>query len=106
MNLGSIKLPILAAAMFAALPSRAMACAACFGQSDSDLAHGLNAGILFLFVIVAAVLGGFAAFFIYLARRSARVSAAAEALARDGDDSWRDSDGGELVSSSRWEAVP
>lgn len=54
-------------------PSSALACAACFGQSDSALAVGMNWGIFSLLTVVVCVLGGFAAFFIYLAKRSAMV---------------------------------
>jgi len=52
-------------------PSSLRACAACYGQSDSPLAQGFNWGILSLLGVVVAVLGGIAAFFIFLARRSA-----------------------------------
>jgi uncharacterized membrane protein HdeD (DUF308 family) len=55
----------------AALPQPALACAACFGRSDSRLAEGMNWGILSLMGVVVFVLGGFAAFFVYLARRAA-----------------------------------
>ena len=48
-----------------------LACAACYGQSDSPMAHGLNGGILSLLIVVVGVLGSIAAFFIYLARRAA-----------------------------------
>lgn len=57
-------------------PAKLFACAVCYGQSDSPLAEGMNMGILFLLAVVALVLGGFVAFFIYLARRSAAVAAA------------------------------
>ena len=56
-----------------------LACAVCYGQSDSPLAEGMNMGILFLLGVVALVLGGFVAFFIYLARRSAAVAASRQA---------------------------
>jgi len=56
------------------LPPSASACAACFGRSDSELARGMNAGILSLLVVVVFVLGGCAAFFVYLAKRSAMIS--------------------------------
>jgi hypothetical protein len=52
-----------------------LACAACYGQSDSPLAQGMNWGILSLLGTIAAVLGGFVAFFVFLARKSAAVSA-------------------------------
>jgi len=47
------------------------ACATCFGRSDSALAEGMNLGILFLLGVILSVLTAFAAFIIYLARRSA-----------------------------------
>ncbi len=57
------------------IPNLAAACAACYGKSDSKLAEGMNWGIFTLLVVVGGVLAGFAAFFIYLAKRSAMVSA-------------------------------
>ena len=53
-------------------PNSLRACAACYGQSDSPMAAGMNWGIMSLLVVIAMVLGGVSAFFIYLARRSAR----------------------------------
>jgi len=61
---------VSAALVIASLPRSASACAACFGRSDSKLAQGMNMGILSLLVVVVCVLGGFAAFFVYLVRRS------------------------------------
>ncbi len=63
-----------AALVMASLPRSALACAACFGRSDSKLAQGMNMGILSLLVVVVFVLGGFAAFFVYLVRRSSMIS--------------------------------
>ena len=60
-----------AAGLILALPGSAHACAACFGQSDSPLAKGMNMGILSLLAVVIFVLSGCAAFFIFLAKRSA-----------------------------------
>jgi len=59
----------------ALLPDAARACAACFGQSDSNLAKGMNMGIFSLLLVVVSVLGGIASFFIYLARKSSAVAA-------------------------------
>ena len=56
-------------------PASLLACAACYGQSDSPMAAGMNWGILSLLAVVAVVLGGVAAFFVYLARRSAALAA-------------------------------
>jgi hypothetical protein len=58
-----------------ALPSRAIACAACYGQSDSALAEGMNMGVLFLLGVVTLVIGGFVTLFVMLARRAAAVAA-------------------------------
>ena len=61
------------------LPHSLQACAACFGQSDSPLAEGMNMGILSLLVVVVSVLGGIAGFFVYLVKKSAAAAAAAHA---------------------------
>jgi len=57
-------------------PQTVSACAACFGKSDSKLALGMNMGIFSLLGVVVCVLGGIAAFFIHLAKRSARTPTA------------------------------
>jgi hypothetical protein len=62
-------------------PGSLLACAACYGASDSPMAQGMNWGIFSLLAVVALVLGAVAAFFVYLARRSAALAAqAAEPL--------------------------
>ncbi len=66
-NLKMFLLPVLALAL---LPNPVWACAACYGQSDSPLAKGMNLGILSLLVTIVLVLGGVASFFVYLARKS------------------------------------
>jgi hypothetical protein len=65
-------------------PYSLQACTACFGQSDSPMAKGMNWGIMSLLVMVVGVLGCLVAFFVFLARRAATVSvsAAAPAIAR------------------------
>ena len=50
-----------------------LACATCFGRSDSALAEGMNMGILFLLGVIGVVLGGIASFMIFLARRAAQL---------------------------------
>jgi hypothetical protein len=65
---------LLALAMLFA-PCAAHACAVCFGNSDSKLSKGMLAGVLVLLLVVLAVLGGFVALFIYLARRAAAIAA-------------------------------
>jgi len=57
------------------IPAPVLACAACFGKSDSSMARGMNWGIASLLVVVIGVLGGIASFFIYIARKSAMADA-------------------------------
>jgi len=72
-------LAALLAAGWAAQPTAGFAsvfaCAACYGQSDSPLAQGVNWGIFSLLGVVVGVLGAIASFFIYLARKSAAATA-------------------------------
>ena len=56
---------------FMANPGSIRACAACYGQSDSPMAHGLNWGIFSLLLVVVVMLSGITSFFVYLAKRSA-----------------------------------
>lgn len=58
-----------------------LACAACYGQSDSAMAAGMNWGIFSLLVVILGVLGGVAGFFIFLGRRAAMVGGSAAAAA-------------------------
>ncbi len=57
------------------------ACAACGGQSSDAQAVGLNWGIFSLLGVIALVLGGVGAFFVYLARRAAAAASALPAAA-------------------------
>lgn len=50
---------------------RALACAACFGQSDSAQARGMNAGILTLLGFVVLFWVAMGSFFVFIARRNA-----------------------------------
>lgn len=63
---------MLFALLLALAPRSALACAVCFGQSDSKLAVGMNMGIFTLLFVIGSVLVIFASFFIFLARRAAR----------------------------------
>ncbi len=65
---------LLTLAILLAMRGQCHACAACLGNSDSAMAEGMNWGIMTLLVVVLSVLVGIAAFFIYLARRSAMVA--------------------------------
>jgi len=70
-------LPLILAACFAS--QRALACATCYGESDSNLAVGMNWGILSLMVVAYFVLFSIAGFFGYLMYRSHRMASAMEA---------------------------
>jgi len=52
-------------------PLSLRACAACYGQSDSPMAQGMNWGIFSLLGVVVVVLGSISTFFVFLARRAA-----------------------------------
>jgi len=78
----------LAAVCLRPVPS--LACAACYGQSDSPMASGMNWGILSLLGVILLVLGGVALSFISMARRAAAVAAAEAAAARPGGGARRD----------------
>jgi hypothetical protein len=56
-------------------PGPLWACTACYGQSDSPMAQGMNWGIFSLLAVIAVVLGGVTSFFVYLGRRSAAAAA-------------------------------
>lgn len=71
---------ILVAGLIGLAPARVLACAACYGTSDSPMAQGMNAGILFLLGVIGMVLCGAATFFVFLARRSSAVTKAQEKL--------------------------
>ena len=58
-------------ACLAQLHGSALACAACYGKSDSPMAQGMNAGIFALLGVIGVVLLGAATFFVVLARRAA-----------------------------------
>lgn len=60
----------LAALALLCLPPAALACATCYGKSDSKLAEGLNIGIFALLGFITLVMLWIAGFFYYLARRA------------------------------------
>jgi hypothetical protein len=66
------KLFLAALAVVLALPANsALACAACYGKSDSPLAKGMNWGIFSLLGVVVCVLSGVAGVGVYFAKKSA-----------------------------------
>ena len=75
-DLSWIAFRMLILAVLVLQPASLWACAACYGQSDAPMARAFNWGILSLLGVVVCVLGGFTAFFVYLARRAASINAA------------------------------
>ena len=65
------KLIAIIAAASAFVPSPVLACAACYGRSDSPLASGMNWGIFTLLGIIVTVLLSIAGFFCYIINREA-----------------------------------
>lgn len=70
---------LTAIACWLASPAGALACAACYGKSDSNMAKSLNAGIFCLMGVVGVVLAGAASFFVFLSRRAAAARLAEDA---------------------------
>ena len=62
-------------ALLALRAESVVACAACYGQSDSPLAQAMNWGIFSLLGIVVSVLTGITAFFVVISRKSGSVRA-------------------------------
>jgi hypothetical protein len=50
-------------------PSSLLACAACYGKSDSALAQGMNWGIFTLLGVILTVLTCILVFFVHIVRR-------------------------------------
>lgn len=69
----NLKCLVVSAAMILGLTAvRAPACAVCFGDPDSNLVRGANAGILVLLFVIYGVLSGIigvAGFWMFKARR-------------------------------------
>lgn len=58
-----------------AAESSALACATCYGASDSPLAQGMNWGIATLLGVIGSVLAGVIAFFVHVGVKSAKLNA-------------------------------
>jgi hypothetical protein len=71
------KLKFLVAGLFCAAafqPASVLACAACYGASDSPMAKGMNWGIFSLLAVVGMVLGSVATFFVFIGKKAAAVA--------------------------------
>jgi len=64
----------ICASLAAFVPSPVLACAACYGKSDSALASGMNWGILTLLGVVLTVLTCIALFFVHIVRKEEALS--------------------------------
>jgi hypothetical protein len=68
----------LAAAGTLGMPADVLACAVCLGNTNSLLRDGMNAGILALLGFALFMIVSFAAFFIYLWRKSKAAASSQE----------------------------
>ncbi len=69
------KILLLLATLGLAAKSTVLACATCYGASDSPLAQGMNWGILVLLGVIGSVLTGITAFFVHVGIKSAKLNA-------------------------------
>lgn len=72
---------LVALALLVLLPAPVLACATCYGASDSPLAQGMNLGIMFLLACIGFVILGICVFFAYIIRRAALLERKAAAAA-------------------------
>ena len=79
-RLGTTGRGMLAAVALAVGTPQGLACATCFGRSDSAMAQGMNSGILFLLGVVGFVLAGLLAGMALFAVRSNRLARAQAAV--------------------------
>ncbi len=75
MNRRPGKILWLASGLAVVAKSSALACATCYGASDSPLAQGMNWGIATLLGVIGAVLAGVVAFFVHVGVRSSKLNA-------------------------------
>lgn len=75
MNRRSGKVLWLVSALAVVAKSSALACATCYGASDSPLAQGMNWGIVTLLGVIGCVLAGVVAFFVHVGVRSSKLNA-------------------------------
>ena len=61
-----------AVTLLMAVPRALLACAVCYGASDSSQTHGMNLGIVTMLGVTGVVLGGFGGMIFCFARRARR----------------------------------
>lgn len=65
---------VAGAGIVALAPSSLLACAACYGRSDSALAEGMNWGIFTLLGVVLTVLTCILVFFVHIVRKEEKAN--------------------------------
>ncbi len=70
---GRVALTILAAGAVLLLADAASACSVCFGDPNSSMSKGAQAGVLVLLGVVATLLAGLASLIVFWARRAANL---------------------------------
>ena len=75
MNSRAGKIILPASLLVLATVRSAVACATCYGASDSPMAQGMNWGIMTLLGVIGSVLFVVVAFFVHVGRKSARLNA-------------------------------
>ncbi|MDA1273031.1 MAG: hypothetical protein O2960_03115 [Verrucomicrobia bacterium] len=79
--IGLIRKVCLSIGVIGLLPASGFACSVCFGDQASALGQGAKWGVLAMIAVVACVLSGISAFFVFLGKRSAAVSEAESSAA-------------------------
>lgn len=75
MNSRAVKIILPASLLVLATARSAVACATCYGASDSPMAQGMNWGIVSLLGVIGSVLFGVVAFFVHVGLKSAKLNA-------------------------------
>ena len=65
-------IPAIIVVALALAPLSASACSVCYGDPDSAMSKGLGWGIITLLGVVLTVLAGISAFFVHVAKRTAK----------------------------------
>jgi magnesium-transporting ATPase (P-type) len=70
MKTSARKIFVLLALLLGLFPADLLACATCYGASDSPLAQGMNMGIMVLLACIGFVILCICVFFAYIIRRA------------------------------------
>ena len=78
-RLASMSLALLACLGVFLSSQPALACSVCYGDPNSAMTHGAQAGVLVLLGVVGVVLTGLGSLLLFWMRRAAQIEAVAEA---------------------------